>query len=48
MSLTHYHPANFFSWILMKIAESVRLGVLRKVIKKNFERKKLLPEKFKF
>ena len=43
MSLTHYHPANFFSWILMKIGESVRLGVLRKVIKGMFERKKFCP-----
>ena len=47
MSLTHYHPANFFSWILMKIGESVRLGVLRKVMKGNFERKKFSPKIFK-
>ena len=48
MSLTHYHPANFFSWILMKIGESVRLGVLRKVIKRNFERKNCYPRNLSF
>ena len=32
----------------MKIGESVRLGVLRKVIKGNFERKKFSPKIFKF
>ena len=48
MSLTHYHPANFFSWILMKIGESVRLGVLRKVIKGNFEEKYFRPRYLSF
>ena len=35
--------ANFFSSILMKIGESVRLGVIRKVIKGNFEKKNFHP-----
>ena len=39
-------PGKFLSWILMKIGESVRLGVMRKVIKGNFEEKKNLPEIF--
>ena len=32
----------------MKIGESVRLGVLRKVIKGNFEEKKFLPRYLSF
>ena len=47
LPITSYHPANFFSWILMKIGESVRLGLLRKVMKGNFERKIFLPKIFK-
>ena len=36
-------PGKFFYWILMKIRESVRLGVLRKVINGNFEEEKFCP-----
>ena len=40
--------ANFFSSILMKIGESVRLGVIRKVIKGNFEKKNFHPRYLSF
>ena len=38
----HYLPANFLSWILMKIGECVRLGVMRKSVKGISEEKNFL------
>ena len=38
----HYLPANFLSWILMKIGECVRLGVMSKAIIEIFEEKYVL------